>query len=163
MNARAVKKSWQRVQGVGNTTLLKTETKNLLFSAFYPSNSFIRQTLSLRTMLKLSSARAIPFPASPHAHTAHSTGMHVVVVVAPRRPRLVTRHHAIRPHLTDAHHHRATRYNMQCQCVECLCLVFVRASGDLRRPHPRSGSCTTAGKQGRIKTERWREGRSFDY
>ena len=146
-NARAVKKSWQRVQGVGNTTLLKTETKNLLFSAFYPSNSFIRQTLSLRTMLKLSSARAISFPASPHAHTAHSTGMHVVVVVAPRRPRLVTRRLASRTHTTIVQ--PGTICSVSMWGVLCHVSFFVRASRDLRRPRPGNKAASRRNAGGR--------------
>ena len=157
-NARAVKKSWQRVQGVGNTTLLKTETKNLLFSAFYPSNSFIRQTLSLRTMLKLSSARAISFPASPHAHTAHSTGMHVVVVVAPRRPRLVTRRLASRTHTTIVQPGTICSVNVWSVYVWCLYVrpgIYddrIRDPGAVRRPGNKAASKRSAGGRERLST-----------
>ena len=151
-NARAVKKSWQRVQGVGNTTLLKTETKKSTFfrvlsvKLFYPSNSFLAHHVETFLRTRHFISRLTPRPHRPQHRDARCCRCRA----APSS----SRHPA--PRLTDAHHHRATRYNMQRQYVGCSMsrLVFCMCI-----PGP---TTTAAGKQGCVKTERWREGRSFD-
>ena len=108
----------------------------------------IRRTLSpCAPCLKLSFARAISFPASPHAHTAHSTGMHVVVVVAPRRPRLVTRRLASRTHTTIVQ--PGTICSVSMWGVLCHVSFFVRASRDLRRPRPGNKAASRRNAGGR--------------
>ena len=78
---------------------------------------------------------------------SRSSRMRVVVVVAPRRPHLAVNHrHADRPHLTDAHHHRATRYTsglIVLNVFQCFggCYTRIRDS-------------TATGTKGRIKTRR---------